>query len=256
MHCAFAVSIPSYPISWADFPRLSLPHPWSCSWCQHLDVAGCVVPLSRPVKILEVTLDSHLTFAKHVVDIWKACSFHMHALRHIRPCLTDDVAKTIVSALVGSRLDYANAILVGISDKNITKLQHTQNTLARIVTRKYERRGVTHSLKNLHWLPIKWRIDYKIAVTTYKLITTGQPQYLCSRIERHSHTLKRSLRNVDATHNSLRLVVPATKTVIGTRAFRSAAPDIWNKLPDDIVKSPSLLSFRNKLKTHYFWLAF
>ena len=209
----------------------------------------------KSVKILEVTLDSHLTCDKHVVDICKACSYHMRALRHIRPCLTDDVAKTIACALVGSRLDYANAVLVGVSDKNIRTLQRTQNNLARIVTRKYERRGDTQSLKNLHWLPIKWRIDYKIAVTTYKLITTGQPQYLCSRIERYSHMLTRSLWNVDATHNSLRLVVLATKTVIGTRAFRSAAPDIWNKLPDDIVKSPSLLSFRNKLKTHYFRLA-
>ena len=149
--------------------------------------------------------------------------------------------------LVGSRLDYAKAVLVGVFDKNITKLQRTQNTLARIVTQKYERRGVTQSLKNLHWLPIKWRIDYKFAVTMYTLITTGQPQYLCSRIEHYSHTLSCSLRNVDATHNSLRLVVPTTRTVIGTRAFRSAAPDIWNKLPDDIVKSSSLLSLKHTI---------
>ena len=211
-------------------------------------VVGCVIPLSSQVKILGVMLNSHLTFDKHVTDICIACSSHISALRHIRPCLTDDVAKTIASALVCSRLEYANTVLVGVSEKNITKLQHTQNTLARIVTRKYERRGVTQSLKYLHWLLIKWQIDYKITVTTYKLITTGQPQYLCSRIECYTPT--RSLRNVDATRNSLRLVVPATKTIIGTCAFRSAAPDIWNKLLDDIVKSPSLLSFWNKVKTH------
>ena len=162
-----------------------------------MDVAGCVVPLSSHVKILGVTLDSHVTFDKYVVDICKACSFHMHALRHIRPCLTDDVAKTIARALVGSWLDYADAVLVGVSDKNITKLQRTQNNLARIVTRKYESRVITKSLKYLHWLPVKWRTDYKIAVTTY-------------------------IRNINATHDSLRLVVPATRTVIGNRAFQSA----------------------------------
>ena len=81
-----------------------------------MNVAGCVVPLSSQVKILGVTLDSHLTFDKHVEDIFKACSFDMRALRHIRPCLTDDVPKTIASALVGSRLDHANAVLVGVSD--------------------------------------------------------------------------------------------------------------------------------------------
>ena len=97
-----------------------------------------VMSFRSPVKILGVTLYSHLTFDKHVVDICIACSFHMHALRHIRPCLTDDVAKTIASVRVGSRLDYANAVLVGVSDKNITKLQLTQNILARIVTWKEE----------------------------------------------------------------------------------------------------------------------
>ena len=67
---------------------------------------------------------------------------------------------------------------------------------------------------------------------------------------------RRSLRNIYATHNCIRIVVPATRTVIGTRALQSAAPDIFNKVPDDIVKSPSLLSFGNKLETHYFRLAF
>ena len=122
---------------------------------QSVDVAGCVVPLSSQVKILGVTLDSHLTFNTHVVDSCTDCSFHMCALRRIRPCLTDDVATTIASALVSSQLDYTNTVLVGVSDKNITKLQRTQNTLARIVIRKYERRGVTQSLKYLHWLSIK-----------------------------------------------------------------------------------------------------
>ena len=128
-----------------------------CTWqrqrnlpsLQSVDVAGCVVPLFSRVNILGVTLDSHLTFDKHVVDICKACCFHMRALQHIRPSLTDDVAKTFASALVGSWLGYAHAVLVGVSDKNITKLQRTQNNLARIVTWKYERRGVTQSLKNL-----------------------------------------------------------------------------------------------------------
>ena len=93
---------------------------------QSVDVAGCVVLLSSQIKILGVMLDSHLTFDKHVVNICKACSIHIRSLRHIRPCLTDDVAKPIASAIVGSRLDYANAILVEVSDKNLTKLWRTQ----------------------------------------------------------------------------------------------------------------------------------
>ena len=196
-----------------------------------MDVSGCVVPLSSQVKILRVTLDSHVTFDKYVVDICKACSFHMHAFRHIRPCLTDDVAKTIASALVSSRLDYADAVLVGVSDKNITKLQRTQNTLARIVTRKCESRGITKSLKYLHWLPVKWRIDYKIALTTY-------------------------IRNIDATYNSLRPVVPATRTVISNRAFPLAEvvglDQSWLKKELDIRNIVMILILFCGIVFHYY----
>ena len=128
--------------------------------------------------------------------------------------------------------------------ENITKFQRTQNVLARIVKQSG---GVTQSLKYLHWLPIKWRIDFKIVVTTYKLITTVKPHYLSSRIVRYRHTKRRSLWNVDVTDNSRRLAVHLTKTIIGTLAFWPASPGIWNKLPDDVVKSSSLSSFRNKL---------
>ena len=52
------------------------------------------------------------------------------------------------------------------------------------------------------------------------------------------------------------LTVPRIKTVIGSRAFRSAAPSVWNLIPVDIRTAQSLESFRVKLKTHYFQLAF
>ena len=88
--------------------------------------------------------------------------FHLRALRHIRHTLTDDGAKTIASSLFGSRLDYANAVLVGMSIKYINRLQHIQNTLARIgmkVPHDQTRNVSTkHLLSPLHWLPVRRRI--------------------------------------------------------------------------------------------------
>ena len=99
----------------------------------NIDVAGSTVSFSSQVKLLGVTLDSSLSLRKYVAYISKSCFFHLRALRHIRHTLNDDAAKTIASSLVGSRLDYANAVLVVTSSKNINRLQHIQNTLARIV---------------------------------------------------------------------------------------------------------------------------
>ena len=171
----------------------------------------------------------------------------MRALRHIRNALTDDSVKSNACALVGSRLDNANSVLIGASTTNVAKLQRLQNSLVRIVTRQRGRTGTTQALATLHWLPVKWRIDFKVATLTYKLLSTGQPSYLVNSVS--IYIPGRSLRSTDI------LTVSRTKTVIGARTFRSAAPSVWNKLPVDIRNSTSLLTFRCRLKTHFFRLA-
>ena len=131
---------------------------------------------------------------------------------------------------------------------NIYKLQHVQNTLARIVTRQHGLPGTTQALATLHWLPVKWRVQFK-STTTYKLLSTGQPSYLASLIT--AYVLGRSLRSTGAGT----LSVPRTKTFIGSRGFRSSTPSVWNRLSADIRNSSSLLTCRDKLKTHFYRLA-
>ena len=159
-----------------------------------------------------------------------------------------------LSSLVGSRLDYANAVLVGTSSKNINRLQHIQNTLVQIVMKvpHDQTRNVStkHLLSTLHWLPVRRRIDFKIAVLTYKLLPTGQPSCLAYKIM--PYVSGRRLRSSE----SGTLTVLRIKSVIGSRAFRSAAPPVSNLIPVDIHTAPSLESFRVKLKTHYFQLVF
>ena len=102
-----------------------------------------------------------------------------------------------------------------------------------------------HLLSTLHWLPVRRRIDFKIAVLTYKLLSTGQLSCLACKIT--PYFSRRRLRSTE----SGTLNVPRIKTVIG-----SAAPSVWNLIPVDIRTAPSLESFLVKLKTHYFQLAF
>ena len=71
-----------------------------------IDVAGCTVPVSSDVKILGFTLYSALSLNRHVRLVSTACYYHIRALRHIRKSVTDDSAKSIACAIVGSRLDY------------------------------------------------------------------------------------------------------------------------------------------------------
>ena len=68
-----------------------------------VDVAGTLVTLSNTVKLLCVTLDSNLTFSKHVSSVCQASYYHITALHHIRHAVNDDMAKSVVQALVSSR---------------------------------------------------------------------------------------------------------------------------------------------------------
>ena len=75
----------------------------------------------------------HLSFDKHVSDVCRSTSFHSRALAHVRRSITTYMAKTVATAIVGSKLDYCNSLLHGASAKNISRLQRIQNYLARVV---------------------------------------------------------------------------------------------------------------------------
>mgnify|MGYP003417234206 FL=1 len=188
-------------------------------------------------------MDSNLTFNNHVASVAKSCYYHIRAFRHIRPMLTSDMAKTVASSLIGARLDYANAVLYGTSASNINCLQLVQNTVARVVTGLKKSDHISPTLRDLHWLPVRYRINFKTTVLTYKAQTSAAPLYLSSLIS--SYSPSRALRS---TSQNL-LTVPRCKTVFSSRGFRIAAPTLWNALPDSVTSSTNVETFKRWLKT-------
>ena len=210
-----------------------------------VNVAGSQVSISDTITTLGVKLDSQLTFNSHISSVSKSCYYHIRSLRHIRNSLTDDMAKSIAVSLISSRLDYANSLLYGVSQANTSKLQRVQNSLARLVTQN-SYSSSSDALYNLHWLPITRRIEFKIATLTYKTINSGSPSYLASLIQPYQPP--RSLRSSDLHL----LATPRTRTVLGSRAFRVAAPTVWNSIQVHVRQAPSIDSFKRQLKTHLF----
>ena len=91
-----------------------------------------------------------------------------------RRVLTEDATKRVMQSLVMSRLDYFNALLIGIQHDLIAKLQRLQNSAARIVSRTGKYEHITPVLIKLHWLPIKFRIQFKVLLLVYKALV-----YVC-----------------------------------------------------------------------------
>ena len=100
-------------------------------------------------------MDSTLNFNAHVSSVCKTSYYHLQALKHIRPVLTQDMAASIAVDLVQSRLDYANSILYQTSANNMHKLQRVQNMAARLVTRnKFAQSNIALSLNYTGFLSL------------------------------------------------------------------------------------------------------
>ena len=96
----------------------------------------------------------------------------------IQHLLDKSMMKMLVQALVLSKVDYCNSLLLGSSQYNIRKLQRLQNMCARIIYRACKYDGITPLLMELHWLKIEERIEYKVAVLVYKGVTKTALTYL------------------------------------------------------------------------------
>jgi Reverse transcriptase (RNA-dependent DNA polymerase) len=86
---------------------------------QTIRFADTVIRYTKSVYIQGVTIDSHLTFDKHVSNVVQSCNYHVRSLRHIRKLIDKDTAATLVCSIVSSRLDYCSALLYGITSKNL-----------------------------------------------------------------------------------------------------------------------------------------
>jgi len=79
-----------------------------------------------------------------------------------------DGSKTIVQAFISGRLDYCNSLLYGMTDSLFQRLQSVQKAAARLITRTGRREHITPVLRELHWLPVRRRVDFKLAMFMYK----------------------------------------------------------------------------------------
>ena len=232
---------------------LTLCAPWHRSSVEvtSLEVGPSQVNAVPTVRNLGVVMDSALNMEAHVQRLCQTSVAQLKNIADIRRFITHDAAEKLVHAFITSRLDYCNALLYGLPLSSLQKLQRVQNMAARVLTGTRRHEHVTPLLRQLHWLPVQYRVLYKIALLTYKAVHGEAPGYLSDLI-----AAARPVRNLrSATHGVLATPRTRLKTY-GDRAFSAAAPAVWNSLPPELRAATSSSIFKTQLKTHLFSLAF
>jgi len=125
-------------------------------------------------------------------------------------------------------------------------LQLVQNAAARLITRTSQREHITPVLRELHWLPIRRCVDFKLATFMYKMLHGQIPRYLSGDCQLIMSDASRRLRSSD----TFTFAVPRTRTRLGDRSFAVAGPQIWNSLPADLRLVDNYAHFRRLLKGH------
>jgi len=128
-------------------------------------------------------------------------------------------------------------------------LQSVQNSAARLITGARRRDRITPVLRQLHWLPVRQRVDFKMAALVYKSLHGLTPPYLSEDCQLVTDLGRQQLRSADV-HTC---AVHWTQTPLGDRSFAVAGPRLWNNLPVELWQWDICLSeFRRLLKTFVF----
>ena len=160
--------------------------------------------------------------------------------------MNQSAAEQIIHAFVTSRLDNGNALLYGLPQNQISRLQHIQNTAARVVTLSRKSCHITlEILKELHWLPVSQRIVFKLMLIVHKSFNNIAPIYISELLKVYTPS-----RNLRSSNMSL-LKEPTSKQTWGDRSFSVAAPRLWNHLRTKLKSCHSKTRFKSLLNSSY-----
>ena len=219
----------------------------------NITVCNDTISCSPCIKLLGSYLDQSLTMSIHITKKCSLAMWNLSWIRSIKNCLDIDSLKTTVQALCISHLDYNNALLYGLPTKDINHLQHVQNSCVKLVLGKNRYDSSTACLKQLHWLPVKFWIRFKILCIMHRVDNNAAPVYLHKMVKKK--VFHRQTRCA-ATPGSLYEIPFIEWKTFQARAFSVSGPTEWNNLPGHLRTITDHELFRKHLKTYLFQQAF
>jgi len=192
-------------------------------------------------------MNAHASMDDQISAVCRSAYAKLHNLRKIKKFVNRETLECLVHAFVSSKLDYCNALYVGIPQNQLARLQRIQNSAARLLVGAGPRQHITPILRELHWLPVLQRITFKILLLVYKAVNNIGPKYLCDLIKPYVPT-----RRLRSASQGLVHVPSVNSNLIKNSAFSVVGPQLFNSLPLHVRLSPSVDTFKRNVKTHLF----
>jgi hypothetical protein len=217
-----------------------------------LNIGDEIIRPSTSVRNLGIIFDDVMSMLPQITSLSKNITFHLRNITRIRRFLDNETCIQVVQSLVISRLDYGNVLLTGANSTHIMKLQRLQNWSAKIIFCASKRDHASQYLQELHWLPVKQRMLYKLFLYVYKCLNGYGPNYLASSFSLYNQSRSGLRSAADITSLSVPKYNPRGLQSAFGRSFTLTAPALWNALPSNLRCAASLPSFKKGLKTHLF----
>ena len=176
-------------------------------------------------------------FKRQISQTCKICCYHIRDFRHSRKYLSPEAVKSVACPLFTSHLDYCNSLLYNLPDRDIERLQRLQNCLAHVVCKASRFSRCKPLLNVLHWLPVKYRIRFKLCTIIFIALLFHQPTYLFNYLVPLQNS--RLLRFL----NTKTLSFPRFRKKWGSRAFAVAVLSTWNSLQVNLKTASTVTSY-------------
>ncbi len=173
--------------------------------------------------------------------------YELRNISKLRPTVPKPQLEMIIYPFISSRPDYSNSFFMSLSKTSMNSLNLVQNAAAKLLNKSTKRSHVTPILMSLHWLPIKFRLQFKILVILFTAMHGDASAYIEELLQPYN-----TGRTVRFTDQSL-LFVPRTRLKTKEHcASEVLAPSLWNALPLELRSLSTADTFKEQLKTHLF----
>ena len=183
----------------------------------------------------------------------RKCNYILRNISHLSDSLPFKSKLTLVTNLILSSLDFCNSILACATDNAIRPLALILNRAVRFIFKLKRREHITEYLFKLHFLPIRYRIKFKLSLMAFKINNGVSPLYLSEEFRLFEATTTVNLRVGVGRDN---FMFELTTSQCRQNTIKTKLIIEWNNLPYHLRKDTSLPIFKTKLKTHYFKEAF